>query len=357
MKKLIAALLLVPVTALAAQTDLGRIAMDSDLQDIRDVVTSWEYAIGGSNVVMSVTNYESGVYHAEVPKLVIKELRGGEYRQIYDSQMDSHTVIQAELESFKTNTLVNPTNGVVTQVNIVSQEVIAVYQELMDVKADKAWGKYTSAGETAPSNTVVITEPYTEFMGGTEFKRVVVGTGAIGVLVDRGAPVYTQGDEGTFKITDAGGTNWFGFATTQSYVLPCNTDGITVGAGNLVTLTYNVTMSGHPTIWYTETLDRAPGQETITWRELKSEGTLPVVSWETSPPTGQQICYISTPSQPSGFYKATVEQTGSSKFMTNMPADFLAGILCTNTTSGRVGIIKPTFNGTSVSWNYTDLND
>ena len=277
-----------------------------DISTVTEVVQTWESFLDGSNVVFSITNYISGAYSNDTAKLRILELRDGEYVEVYNSR----TEIINHIETAKT-------------------DIAAAMDEAIDGKADKAWGKYTSAGGEAPSNTVYMTAPNTVFAGGMEYQRVAVGEGSVCVLVTKGAPVWTQGDEGVFKFQDDGGTNYFGFAKTDSYTVGADTDGISV-SDNIVTLTYNVTMSGVPVIWYTPSLT-AP----ITWEQLNLpdgtavEGASKAVSWEASPDAGTEICYINC-SEAQGFFKATIEVAGSAKFITNMPADLSGGILCTD---------------------------
>ncbi len=278
----------------------------ADISTVTAVVQTWESFLDGSNVVFSITNYISGAYSAETAKLRILEMRDGEYVEVYNSR----TEITNHLEKAKA-------------------EIATAMDEAVNGKADKAWGKYTSAGGEAPSNTVYMTAPNTVFAGGMEYQRVAVGEGSVCVLVTKGAPVWTQGNEGVFKFQDDGGTNYFGFAKTDSYTVGADTDGISV-ANNIVTLTYNVTMSGVPVIWYTPSLT-AP----ITWEQLNLpdgtaiEGASKAVSWEASPDAGTEVCYINC-AEAQGFFKATIEVAGSAKFMTNMPADLSGGILCTD---------------------------
>ena len=290
----------------ANETAIAKKAEKSDLDTVTTVVQTWESFLDGSNVVFSITNYISGAYSSETAKLRILELRDGEYVEVYNSR----TEITNHLEKAKA-------------------EIATAMDDAIDGKADKAWGKYTSAGGEAPSNTVYMTAPNTVFAGGMEYQRVAVGEGSVCVLVTKGAPVWTQGDEGVFKFQDDGGTNYFGFAKTDSYTVGADTDGISV-SDNIVTLTYNVTMSGVPVIWYTPNLT-AP----ITWEQLNLpdgtavEGASKAVSWEASPDAGTEVCYINC-SEAQGFFKATIEVAGSAKFMTNMPADLSGGILCTD---------------------------
>lgn len=307
----------------------------NDNAQTRQIVTTWENFLDGSNVVFSITNYISGAYNLDAAKLRVLELRDGAYNEVYNSRDE----ILLHIDNFKTNDFRVATNQVIGAVNAAIEN-----------KADKNWGKYTSAGGEAPENTVYMTAPNTVFAGGLEYERVAVGQGAVCVLTTRGAPVWTQGDEGTFKFQDDGGTNFFGFAKTDSYTIGANTDGITVQSG-MVMLTYNITMSGRPCVWY-----KADLTSTTPWEQLNLPDGSPVagashsVTWEQNPPAGTQVCYINVGSQPQGFFRATVEVAGEAKFMTNMKADLSGGIMCTNTATGVMGVIKPTFNGTTVQW-------
>ena len=64
--------------------------------------------------------------------------------------------------------------------------------------------------------------------------------------------------------------------------------------------------------------------------------------------------YINVGNQPQGFFRATIEVAGEAKFMTNMPADLFGGIICPNTATGVSGVIKPSFNGSSVIWTWSE---
>ena len=308
-----------------------------DNAQTRQIVMTWETFLGGSNVVFAVTNYISGAYSLDAAKLRIQELRDGEYQEVYNSRDE----ILLHINDFSNR-----------YVRVALDAIVDEVAARLASKADRDWGKYTSAGGEAPSNTVYMTAPNTVFAGGLEYERVAVGEGTICVLTTRGAPVWTQGDEGTFKFQDDGGTNYFGFAKTDSYTIGANTDGITVQSG-MVTMNYNITMSGRPCVWYKSSLSSGA------WEQLNLPDGSPVagashaVTWEANPDPGTQVCYINVGNAPSGFFKATVEVTGEAKFMTNMPADLSGGIISTNTATGVNGVIKPSFNGSSVIWTWS----
>lgn len=299
---------------------------DQVAADTRAIVTTWESFLNGSNVVFSITNYISGTYSLDSAKLRINELRGGEAREVYNSRDEIIVHINHFSNSY---------------VRVALDAVVEEVAQRLAGKADRAWGNHTSAGGEAPSNTVYMTAPNTVFAGGMEYERVAVGEGSVCVLTTKGAPVYTQGDEGTFKFQDDGGTNYFGFAKTDSYTIGCNTDSIAV-SDSIVTLGYDITMSGVPCIWYRESLqDSTPWVQCNTPDGSPIPGAPKVVTWDENPGAGHEVCYINC-TEASGFFKATVEVAGEAKFMTNMKADLNGGVLCTDGTT----VIYPHANGT-----------
>lgn len=325
-------------TATNEMQDTAIASLSGDNVSTRAIVMTWEQFLGGSNVVFSITNYISGAYSLDAAKFRVLELHNGAYNETYNSRDE----IILHINHFKTNDFAIATNQVIGAVN-----------EAISTKADKAWGRHTSSGGVAPSNTVYMTAPNTVFAGGLEYERVAVGQGAVCVLTTRGAPTWTQGDEGTFKFQDDGGTNFFGFAKTDSYTIGANTDGIDV-ANNIVTLTYDITMSGVPCVWYKSELSPNTSWEQLNLPDGSAiSGASVVVTWDEDPPAGQEICYINCGNSPRGFFKATIEVAGDSKFMTNMRADLSGGIVCTNTAAHVNGIVKPTFNGSTVNWTWS----
>ena len=324
-------------TATNALQDTAIGDLSNDNAQTRQIVTTWENFLDGSNVVFSITNYLSGSYNLNAAKLRILELREGEYHEVFNSRDE----ILLHIDDFSNR-----------YVRVALDAIVDEVAARLASKADRDWGKYTSAGGDAPANTVYMTAPNTVFAGGLEYERVAVGEGTICVLTTRGAPVWTQGDEGTFKFQDDGGTNYFGFAKTDSYTIGANTDGITV-QGGMVTMNYNITMSGRPCVWYKSSLSSGA------WEQLNLPDGSPVagashaVTWEANPDPGTQVCYINVGNAPSGFFRATVEVTGEAKFMTNMPADLSGGIISTNTATGVNGVVKPSFNGSSVIWTWS----
>ena len=286
--------------------------VDAKADETRAVVVTLAGQINGSNVVFVVTNYLSGAYVLDAAKLQIRELRDGSYRTIYNSRDE----IRLHLADFETNKL-NVTR------ETLRQEIAAVLESMQH----DAWGRRTSTGNPAPSNTIYTTEPSFVFGGGLEYERIAVGAGAIGVLADKGAPSYTAGDSGTFLFKDATGENYFGYSMTTGYAIGVPTDGIQV-SGQLVTLTYNIVGSCPIIMWCPALFPGCASDITGPgWYQLNDEEGNPIegapfecaVDMESTPEVA--TVYIDTGANPTGFFSAWTSVPGKSSFKTNMPVD------------------------------------
>lgn len=281
----------------------------------REVVTTLVGQVNGSNVVIVVTNYLSGAYILDAAKLQIRELRDGQYRTVYNSRDE----ILLHLGAFETNKL-----------NAAKAELRAEIAAVLAEMQHDAWGRRTSTGNPAPSNTIYTTEPSFVFGGGLEYERIAVGAGAVGILMDKCAPSYTAGDSGTFLFKDATGENYFGYSMTSGYAIGVPTDGIQV-TGQRVTLTYNIVGSCPIVMWCPALF---PGcAKDITgagWYQLNDENGNPIegapfecaVDMESTPEVA--TVYIDTGANPTGFFSAWTSVPGKSSFKTNMPVDLNA---------------------------------
>jgi len=303
------------------------------VESVAGVVSNWEGYWDGTNVVFEVTNYY-GNTSGEIPRLRIKELREGDWQTVWD-EANKFTVCESNL------------------LHEVSESNRVLKTELKQECAPRAWGEVTDKGTpNVVSNSVWMTSPETYFAGGTEYQRVAVGSGTICVLVDNGAGTYTAGEEGTFRFQDEGGTNYFGFAKSESYTIGCRTDGIEV-EGTLVTLRYDVIMGGSdvPITYYRQSLSSGE------WVQLNnSDGTAAAgapytVAWYQD--GGSYYAAINCGGNPSGFFKAETSVAGDVVFETNMKARLGGGIECQNTGNGTIGVIRPTYNGSTVTWTWS----
>ena len=124
-------------------------------------------------------------------------------------------------------------------------------------------------------------------------------------------------------------------------------------SGTLVTLRYDVSRGGTdvPIVYWRLALDSGE------WRQLNnSDGTAAdgapySVTWYTE--GGSYYAAINCGSNGSGFFKAETSVAGDVVFETNMKARLDGGIECKNTSSGVTGVIRPTFNGSTVTWTWS----
>jgi len=290
------------------------------------IVDSWEGYWSGSNVVFEVTNYYGNTTGAK-PRLRIREYRDEQWRTVWDEENKF-----AAAES-----------------NIV-KAVVATNSVLY---APIAWGTVTDKGSPNPvTNTTFMTSPETYFAGGTEYQRVAVGSGTICVLVDRGALARTAGQPGTFRFQDDGGTNFFGFAKSDSYTIGCRTDGITVDGG-LVTLRYDVIMAGTdvPVVYWRENLHEGSWTQLNNVDGTVADGAPYAVTWYTS--GGSYYAAINCTGNASGFFRAETSVMGDVVWETNMRARLGGGLECTNTATHVSGVIRPSYNGSTVIWTWS----
>ena len=307
----------------------------ADGQQLAGLVNTWEGYWGGTNVIFEVTNYY-GNTSGEIPRLRIKELvqpdNEAPYWRIVWDDNDKFTVQY-------TNILAQ-----VAKTNAACKAELEQWtHEQLAGKAPVAWGAVTDKGTTnVQPNSVWMTSPNTYFAGGTEYQRVAVGAGAIFVLTCNGATAYTAGQEGTFRFQDEGGTNYFGFAKTESYTIPCRTDDIKVEQ-QIVTLRYDVIMGGSevPVIYYTPTFHPCAWVQLNNPDGTECPGAPYAVTWYTEGGSYYAALNVGTAPQ-GGFFKAETSAAGDVVFETNMKLRIDGGVLCTD----GVTVIYPHANGT-----------
>jgi len=310
-------------------------AVSNKVETTATIVDSWEGYWGATNVELQVTNFYGNTSGA-LPRLRIREFRDGHWTNVWD-EIDKFIACKAEI------------------LHEVAQSNATLLAEADRKYAPKVWGAYTDRGTTnVIPNSVYMSSPETYFGGGTEFQRVAVGSGAVSVLVDRGALAKTTGEPGTFRFQDAGGTNYFGFVKSDSYTIGCRTDGISVGAGNAITLRYDVIMAGEdvPVVYWKQRLESA-----TPWAQLNNpdgtaaDGAPYAVTWLQD--GGSYYATVNCGGSPSGFFVAETSVAGDVVWETNMKARLGGGIECTNTASNATGVIRPKYNGSTVTWEWS----
>ena len=328
------------MTAADKNTLTGMSGLPSEVSTLSQTVNAWEGYWDGTNVIFEVTNYY-GNTSGELPRLRIKELRDGEWRTVWD---EAHKFEVCETQIV----------AIVAASNAECRAGCAADLAAgLAGRAPMAWGTVTDKGTTnVVGNSVWMTAPETYFAGGTEYQRVAVGSGMICVLTDNGALAKTTGEPGTFRFQDEGGTNYFGFAKTDSYTIGCRTDGITV-EGSLVTLRYDVIMGGNdvPILYWRLAIDSGEWVQLNNSDGTATQGAPYTVTWYTS--GGSYYAAINCGSNASGFFCAETSVAGDVVFETNMKMRVDGGWECPNTATGVMGVIRPTFNGSTVIWNWS----
>ena len=312
----------------------------ADGTNLANVVNLWEGYWDGTNVIFEVTNYY-GNTSGELPRLRIKEMREGVWHTVWD-EANKFAVCETQIVA-----IVSASNAA------CRAGCAADLATGLAGRAPLAWGTVTDKGTTnVVGNSVWMTAPETYFAGGTEYQRVAVGSGLICVLTDNGALSKTTGEPGTFRFQDEGGTNYFGFAKSDSYTIGCNTDGITV-EGTLVTLRYDVIMGGGdvPIVYWRQSLTSGEWTQLNNADGTAAQGAPYTVTWYTS--GGSYYAAINCGENASGFFKAETSVAGDVVFETNMKMRIDGGLECPNTATGVMGVVRPSYNGSTVIWTWS----
>lgn len=336
---------------------LGASDVHAANEEVENTVLAWEGYWGGSNVCWEVTNYYANT-SGELPKLRLLELVTTNWTEtVDDEEVERSSKVYREVwnDTDKFDIMTGRILGEVSVSNAQCKAAIdARIDSVEDAMPSKAWGRYAAmTGALAPTNTVYLDADETVICAGLDWQTYAVpGAGNMSFLVSRGTSSEFSGEAGTFRITDAGGTNYFGYASTQSFEDGLRTDGITVNNDGTITLTFNILAANEdPIIEFTPTLDRP-----ITWTRL-SVSTSPVsVQFDAVPgPTSRQCVISGLDGLSSGFFRAFVTVTGQNSFVTNMRAELMNDVRITIPVAGGGRcVIKPvaTVSGstTNITW-------
>lgn len=163
--------------------------------------------VAGTNVVLVITNYNSAV-HAPSMKLQRLDPETGEYVTYWD-ETRRHGL-----------TLTNAMDYTDRATN-----------ELARTKADRAWGKYTSAyGVDAPAGVTWLSEEQTVFAAGHDFAKTVTSGGEIFTLVSTGLMlenVECPTNAAFWQIT-ANGETLYRIEKTSSRVVDVSVNAVSV---------------------------------------------------------------------------------------------------------------------------------
>ena len=117
-----------------------------------------------------------------------------------------------------------------------------------------------------------------------------------------------------------------------------------------MTLRYAVTMAGTdvPIVYYKQTLSAPSWVQLNNVDGTAADGAPYSVTWFEE--GGYFFAAINCGSNPSGFFRAETSVAGDVVFETNMRVRLDGGIECTNTAANVRGVIRPTYNGSTVNW-------
>ena len=283
-----------PLAAAAADIDCGALILPAELPG--EVYR----LVAGTNVVDVITNYDSAVH---TPARYLQQL---DTNNVWHTVWDERT-LHAE-------TLSNAVAAVASATNA-----------LADLKADRAWSKYTSGlGYDAPEGTTWISTPTTVIAGGYEYQRIITSSGHYWFLTANGmAASFQQGSTNAFlDIAAADGTPIFRIEKTDAVLVGVNASAITM-SGSTATVSVPIVASSHPfarvctnlvnATWYKEDGDGMPA------------GSPASVSWSGS--SGAWVATVNFGSSPLGFCFFEYLQEGMTKIVNSGVTDLSGGII------------------------------
>ena len=283
----------------------------------------------GSNVVITVTNYNSSV-HAPVMSI----------SYLADADASSYTQVW------------NETNGLTrTQraaSNYTDAAVQALWNESAETYAPKAWGKVSSGGVEAPEGLTVLSTPQTVFSDGYEWVKTVTASGTQWFLASKGVHYIGGGNGSDFlEISALDGTSVLRVEKSDAQLVGVDATGISV-SGSYVQISFTnlVSSSGHPIIYAcTNILERA-------WESSDEGASSSAISgisftWEY---VGYWRCDITVDNAPNRFFMFQYLQEGYTRIVNEAPISAQGGFLATNTASGGFVKIRPKYNGSTVVW-------
>ena len=317
MKRTLAILaLLASAASPAADRDLGALALAEDLADYATPADVYRL-VAGTNVVLTVTNYNSAV-HAPAMKLQHLDPESGQYVTYWDEQR-RHGL-----------TLTNAMDYTDAAAAAELSRADAAY-------APRAWSGTTSAlGAEAPVGVTWISTPETVIAGGYEYEKVITTAGAVWVLTSNGLSTGATTNS-YFRVAASDGTELFSIEKTDSYLVGVNATGITK-SGNTVTIPVNVVAPSHPYIRATTNLVNA------VWTKEDENGfTCPFASVSWSGSSGAYVATV-TCAQPQAFFYFEFLHEGTAKIRQSAQTEMSGGIYFNGKT------YMPRVNGTKLEF-------
>ncbi len=253
--------------------------------------------VAGTNIVDVVTNYDSAVH---APARYLQQLTtNGVWKTIW-----------AE------------TNGLARTLAAANAATAAATNALAQVKADRAWSKYTSAlGAPAPEGTTWLSTPTTVIAGGYEYSRNVTSSGQYWFLTSNGMTLDQGATNSFLNVAAPDGTPIFRIEKTDSQLVGVNASAISM-VGSVAVVSVPV-VGAHPlarvstslrnATWHKETEDGMP------------QGSPASVTWSGS--SGAWVATIDFGSSPQGFCYFEQVLEGITKIVNDGVTELSGGIL------------------------------
>ena len=201
------------------------LAKSSDVEKARREASASFRLFQGSNLVVTITNYNSQV---NPPEMSYKQLNeSNEYTTVWTETNGLHrTLVKAK--AYTDERVSEQTNNF----------------------APKAWSRVTSGmGVEAPSNTTWISTETTVLAGGYEPAKYITTGGEIWVITSKGMLYdFSPNSSNTayLNIAAADGTPMFRIEKTDSYLLGVDCDSVVVENGNTLVCGIHLIANDHP---------------------------------------------------------------------------------------------------------------
>ncbi len=269
----------------------------SDLVPIAELPGEVYRIVAGTNIVDVVTNYDSAVH---APARYLQQLTtNGVWKTIW-----------AE------------TNGLARTLAAAKSETTAATNALAQVKADRAWSKYTSAlGAPAPEGTTWLSTPTTVVAGGYEYSRTVTASGQYWFLTSNGMTLDQGATNSFLNVSAPDGTPIFRVEKTDSRLVGVNASAISM-VGSVAVISVPV-VGAHPyarvstslrnATWHKETEDGMP------------QGSPASVTWSGS--SGAWVATVDFGSSPQGFCYFEQVLQGITKIVNDGVTELSGGIM------------------------------
>ena len=227
---------------------------------------AWATYWDGDDVRVTVTNYDSV---AHLPSLYLEQRTNA----TSEATALFRTVWE---ESARWNKFLGATD-IESSAWTGFDNLVAKLETEIAAKADRAWGYYdSSTGAYSPEGYTQISSANLLLSSGMAYQKHLTTSGnAYFVLqMTKGVATLSGEESGTFAVLDSDGNTQIAIVSGDLMVMGADASGVAV-ADNVMTVTYSVESTAHPTIycvaslqdkpipWVVETADDCPA--TVTW--------------------------------------------------------------------------------------------